>query len=259
VKTAEQLKDQLGDISRFLTSDIGEQFDAVEAALGGIVAALQVRPAAELSTLRSEIKEMIEFVTKRSEAADAERFKYLQSSLQIIGFVLVFSSFALAGLDKTITWSPGALGVGLSLFYPLVVAMVGAVLIVVTYFAQARFRYPFVYYKQLGNSWRWFYYGNISADTPEGEFFYRNAQYQRRYATNYASDLERYVKRYVGDPLPQQIVDDLRQLFLLMSHDRYKQKFKQHLVHAALYTGLAAGAAFVGGLFGTLYAASGVN
>lgn len=258
MKTAGQLREQFGEISEFLTFEIGERFDQVEAALGRIVAALEARPAAELTALRDEVREMIQFVTKRSEAADAERFKYLQSSLQIIGFVLVFSSFALAGLDKTITWSPRVLGVALSLFYPLMVVMLGAVLIVITYFAQARFRYPFVYYKQLGNSWRWFYYGNIRADTPEGEFFYRNQQYQRRYATNYADDLEQYVRRYVEDPLQQQIVDDLRQLFLLMSHDRYKQKFKQHLVHAVLYTGLAAAAAFVGGVLGTLYAASGL-
>lgn len=254
MKTPAQLSEQFGEIARFLTAEIGERFDGVEASLKQIAANLNGRPAAELITLRDEVKDMIEFVTKRSEAADSERFKYLQSSLQIIGFVLVIFSLALTGLDKTTAWSPRVLGITLSVSYPLVVALFGAVFVVVTYFAQARFRYPFVYYRQLGNSWRWFYYGNIRNDTPEGEFFYRSREYQRRYASNYADDLERYIRRYVGDSLSQQIVDDLRQLFLLMSHDRYKQKFKQHLVHAALYTGLAAASAFVGGLVGSWWA-----
>lgn len=253
MKTQDQLKAQFGEIAQFLTSEIGERFDQVEASLQTLVAQLQGRSAEEVAALRQDVKDMIEFVTKRSEAADGERFKYLQSSLQIIGFVLVIFSLALTGLDKITAWGPWALSILLSLAFSLVVAAMGSVVIVLTYFAQARFRYPFIYYRQLGNAWRWFYYANIKADTPEGEFIYRNVDYQQRYARNYADGLEAYVTRYVNDPLRLQIIDDLRQLFLLMAHDRYKQRFKQHMVHAALYTGFTAGAAFLGGLLGSAW------
>src|SRR5215472_5149780 len=105
MKTSDRLREQCGEVSKFLTSEIGEKFDEVEASLGQLASSLKERSVADLIALRDEVKGMIEFVTKRSEAADAERFKYLQSSLQVIGFALVFSSFALAGLDKTTIWS----------------------------------------------------------------------------------------------------------------------------------------------------------
>ena len=178
--------------------------------------------------------------------------KYLQSSLQIIGFVLVIFSLALTGLDKITTWSPVVLMVLLSLAFSLVVAAIGSTIIVVAYFAQARFRYPFIYYRQLGNSWRWFYYANIKGDTPEGGFIYRTRRYQRLYAQNYADGLASYVAKYVNDPPHQQAADDLRQLFLQMAHDRYKQRFKQHMVHIALLTGFTPFAAFLGGLGGSI-------
>ena len=253
MKTLEQLKAQFGDIAQFLTTEIGEQFDRVDAALQELVRQLRARPAEELAALRKDVKEMIDFVTRRSDAADGERFKYLQSSLQVIGFILVIFGLALSGLDKTTAWSPIVLASLVSVGFALVVAGLGSLVIVVMYFAQARFRYPFVYYSQLGNSWRWFYYGNVDPETPEGEFFYRNRDYQQRYARAYATDLERYLSRYIRDPLPEQIISDLRQLFLLIEHDRYKQRFKQHMVHAALYTGCAALAAFIGGLIGSYW------
>lgn len=253
VKNREQLAGQFGEIARFLTPEIGQQFDAVEVKLAELAGELSARPVEELKDLRKDIKEMIECVTRRGDAADAERFKFLQSSLQIIGFILVVFSLVITGLDKAADWSRPAVVVLLSLGLSLVVAVFGALAVIVMYFAQARFRYPFIYYRQLGNSWRWFYYGNIKSDTPEGEFAYRNQAYQRLYAMNYAADLEEYATRYIRDQLHRQVVDDLRQLFLLMEHDRYKQRFKQHMVHASLYTGCAVAAALVGGLVGGFY------
>jgi hypothetical protein len=253
VKTLEQLREQFGEMAEYLTPEIGVQFDQVADKLRALADELRRRPSEDLLALRSDVKEMIDFVTKRGDAADAERFKYLQSSLQIIGFVLVVFSLVLTGLDKSSGLSASVLVVILSVGLSLSVAVAGALIVILMYFAQARFRYPFIYYRQLGNAWRWFYYGNVKANTPEGEFFYRNKEYQQTFAQNYASDLERYASRYVNDSPPEQILEDLRQLFLLNEHDRYKQRFKSHMVHACLYTACAAITAFVGGIIGSLF------
>lgn len=243
------LTDHFGKVATFISPATAQKFEDVRTFLD---AATKGKTDPELVQVREDIKWMIQFVTKRSEAADADRFRYLQTALQLVAFILVILGIGLNLGSGLVEISPFLRAVVISLALPLVVALFGALMIVVLYFMQERFEYPFIHYRHLGNSWRWIHYACIKPDTPERAFGSMNVKYQNTFADYYADDLKEYAKKYLDDPLQQQVMDDLRHLFLLIEYDRYRQRFDRQLTDTAAYTGLVAAGTLAGTLFGSL-------
>ncbi len=112
---------------------------------------------------------------------------------------------------------------------------------------QARFRFPFLYFKRIGNTWPWFYSGSI---TPVSRVPLPFQRKQFEAALSYAKDLIRFAARCVREDKKAQLKNELLQYFLLISYQGYTDQFQIRLTNLFLYC--VAGAFLSTGFLGIL-------
>lgn len=98
-----------------------------------------------------------------------------------------------------------------------------SLVVLIWYLSQARFRYPFLFFKHIGNSWPWFYYASIDDETPRSPF---QLPYQRLLAGYlYARDLVRFTPKVLAETQSDELRVELQQYFLLLSFQGYVNQF----------------------------------
>lgn len=111
--------------------------------------------------------------------------------------------------------------------------MVVSIYILILYISQARFRYPFLQFEKIGNSWPFFYYATISNKVPYGVFQSKKSSLLANIL--YARDLLRYVGNATSDNTIARIKKELLQHFLLISLQAYLHQQSLKLANSFIY------------------------
>jgi hypothetical protein len=103
----------------------------------------------------------------------------------------------------------------------------------ILYVLQARFRYPFLYFKNIGNAWPYFYYASISAETPR-LLFPTRASHQAG-GVLYGEDFVRFARHSIEETPAERARVELQQYFLLLAYQGYVNQFSLRLANWFLY------------------------
>jgi hypothetical protein len=157
-----------------------------------------------------------------------------------------------------------------ALFYGNLILL--SLYIIFSFSWQARFRYPFLYFKRIGNTVPFFYYQAISPDTPRSLF--QTKDEKGKAAMLYATDLVKFVRYHVDSVKSEQEVapdsaddsspvrpsllrakrrivrDEIQQYFLVVSYQGYVNQFEIKMNNHFLYgiIGAIAGALLIAGV-----------
>ena len=104
-----------------------------------------------------------------------------------------------------------------------------SLLVLFFYLLQARFRYPFLSFERIGNTWPWFYYASISPEVPRAPL---QTPRQRLVAARlYASDLVRFANKVVAETKKEELRIEIQQYFLLLAYQGYVHQFSLRLTN----------------------------
>jgi len=160
-------------------------------------------------------------------------------SQQLLAFGAAGFALAIGFLDKIRSFSvPVQKYFAVFGIFYLELIIVSLTLLIV-YMLQARFRYPFLYFKEIGNAWPFFYYSSIS---PVSRCELQSRRARLRASEIYAKDLVVFTTKCVTETKPAQLRNELQQYFLLMSFQGYVNQFSLRLASLFTYgfTGAAA-------------------
>lgn len=152
---------------------------------------------------------------------------------QILAFGAGGLGLSLAFADKAQTFSvriQQLLAISGIFYFELVIV---SLIVLLLYLLQARFRYPFLYFEEIGNSWPWFYYASISKDVPRCSVQLPGASL--RAITLYAEDLLKFSERVVTEDSESRLRAAIQQYFLLISYQGYVNQFSLRLVSVFMY------------------------
>lgn len=194
------------------------------------------------------LNDLLGSLTDTASDVLADRFKDRRERLslstgitdQIIGICQQILAFGAGGialavpfLDKVASLSPGlqkALALA-SLFYGELIGL--SLVVLVLYVMQARFRYPFLYFEKIGNTWPYFYYSSISPETPRSAF--PLPAFHRQGGLLYARDILRFAQRTLTETHQDRARNELQQYFLLVAYQAYVNQFSLRLANCFLY------------------------
>jgi len=108
-----------------------------------------------------------------------------------------------------------------------------SIAVLVLYLLQARFRYPFLYFRKIGNTWPWFYYTTVSQEISRSALQSRKAR--REAATHYAQDFEVFAGKALAETPHEALRNELQQYYLLVSYQGYVNQFSLRLTNLFLY------------------------
>jgi hypothetical protein len=97
---------------------------------------------------------------------------------------------------------------------------------------QARFRYPSLYFENIGNAWPFFYYATI---TPVARAPIQSASQRFVAAAAYAKDFASFSERVLKEEPKERLRAELQQYFLLMSYQGYVHQFSLRLASIFIY------------------------
>jgi hypothetical protein len=138
---------------------------------------------------------------------------------QIVGICQQILAFGAAGLALTVGFIDKVrqfsipvqkLLAIIGIFYAELVLI--SLLVLIWYMLQARFRYPYLYFDQIGNAWPFFYYALI---TPVSRWPIQFAKQRFNAATSYAKDFVKFTAKTLQETPKERLRDELQQYFLL--------------------------------------------
>jgi len=225
------------------------------------------------SLSREELDELLATIRARRgllSVGAAYGNEVVATSKQILAFGGAGIGLAAAFLQKLTEVPPLILkGVAVvAFFYGNLILL--SLYIIFCFAWQARFRYPFLYFDRIGNTVPFFYYKAISPDTPRSMF--QSATAKETAARFYASDLVRFVRYHIPEPLSGQkanpsltvaksmresarlettrrvVRDEIQQYFLILSYQGYVNQYEVRMNNDFLYglIGAALAAALIG-------------
>jgi hypothetical protein len=180
--------------------------------------------------------DLIELIRKRRTAL------FLSSGMkpEILGICKQVLSFGVAGLALSLGFADRfrylppavqrAIIIG-GIFY--IDMLIVSLLVLIVYTLQARFRYPFLYFDRIGNTWAAFYYGSISSDVPRRAIQFRRDRLKG--ATRYAQDFLRFADKVVQETERETLRAELQQYFLLLAYSGYAHQFSLRLGNWFVY------------------------
>jgi hypothetical protein len=185
---------------------------------------------------QSKVSALIELIRKRRSTL------FLSSGLkpEIVGICKQVLSFGAAGLALSLGFADKYAHLPVPVQKTIIIGgifyldmLVVSLLILVLYTMQARFRYPFLYFDRIGNTWPAFYYGSISGDVPRSTL---QTMHQRlKGAARYAQDFLRFASRAVNETEHQTLRAELQQYFLLLAYSGYAHQFSLRLGNLFVY------------------------
>jgi hypothetical protein len=195
----------------------------------------------------AKVKSYIELVRYRREKVPLRTDitdEILSISQQILGFGAAGLALAVGFLDKVRTFSvPVQKAIAVAgIFYLELIGL--SLTVLVWYMLQAHFRYPFLYFKKIGNASPYFYYTSIS---PVPRKPIQSGRTRFVAASSYAKDFLRFAHSTLVETDERLLRNELQQYFLLMAYSAYVQQFSQRLTNIFFYgfVGAIASAAIV--------------
>jgi hypothetical protein len=183
---------------------------------------------------------------KPSEIVDRIRKRRSALSLtsdittEVVGICKQILAFGAAGLalslgfaDKIRLLAPGlqkAVVIGGIVYFELVLV---SLLVLSWYLLQARFRYPFLHFRDIGNTWPWFYYASVSPQVPR-----RPIQFPRQVLHGgalFAQDLVRFADKTVKESEEDELQLELQQYFVLLAFQGYVNQFSLRMTNLFFY------------------------
>lgn len=181
-------------------------------------------------------KELIEIIKDRRNNLALSSDIYDQI-IKLCQAILAFGAgglgLSLAFVDKVIKFSPFVqkMVAIAGIFY--VELLIVSLLSLTLYMFQARFRYPFLFFTKIGNSFPFFYYSSISPATPRSPF-----QTNKKFVKGsklYAKDFTQFATKIVDENDKERLRNELQQYFLLISYQGYVNQFSLQLTNLFLY------------------------
>jgi len=221
---------------------------------------------AEIETAADQFLSSVASAASGKETDIVDRIRKRRSSLslssditsEVVGVCKQVLAFGAAGLglslgfaDKILVLNPAvqkAIAIAGIVYLELVLV---SLLVLLWYLLQARFRYPFLSFERIGNTWPWFYYASISPEVPREPIQF--APRRLRSAALYAKDIVRFASKVVAETEADELRLEMQQYFLLLSYQGYVHQFSLRLTNLFFYgfTG-----ALLTGLFLTIWAVS---
>jgi len=202
----------------------------------------------------SELSEDIEKATEAflvditQAAADpksvTERLRNRRSSLplasdinaEVVGICKQVLAFGAAGLGLSLGFADKLVLLPVGLQKAIVIAgivyfelVIVSLLVLFFYLLQARFRYPFLSFERIGNTWPWFYYASVTPEIPRTPL--QTPGQRLLAACLYAKDLVRFANRAVGETEKDELRVEIQQYFLLLAYQGYVHQFSLRLTN----------------------------
>ena len=105
--------------------------------------------------------------------------------------------------------------------------------VLILYMLQARFRYPFLYFAKIGNTWPWFYYATISPEVSRRPVQSRDELLAA--AHYYANDFIAFCKKAIDETPAEELRNELQQYYLLVAYQGYISQFSLRLTNLFFY------------------------
>ena len=176
----------------------------------------------EKKSKNEDVKKLIVYYNGLTNNIEERRSKILTYALQV--FLLVITGIGILIKIKV--------GIG-EYFWPglavLIANLIFAVLIIVWYFFQSGFRYPFLKLDNFGNKWKWFYYGNEFISNINRNAIFPSKKPEKT-SKPYLEGLLTFVTNYSQEDIDEELKNNLQQLYLLQVHNYFKNKFYLVLV-----------------------------
>lgn len=169
---------------------------------------------------------------------------------EVVGISKQLLAFGAAGLGLVLAFVGNAQHV--PIFAQKFLAIVGilyvellavSIVVLLLYLAQARFRYPFLYFDKIGNAAPFFYYSAVSNDISRSPVQLARARLVA--VTRYAQDFARFAGEIVGESTQGELRAELQQYFLLLEYQGYVHQFGIRLTNLFLYGLCAVGLTFL--------------
>lgn len=216
--------------------------------------AKEVGPFSDWTTHFGKIETVVdEFLTQKIQAVvgdgkdlidaikDRRRSLSLSSGItsEIVGICKQILAFGAAGVALTVGFMDKVRQ--FSVPVQKVLAIVGifyaelvlvSLLVLIWYMLQARFRYPSLYFDQIGNAWPFFYYALI---TPVVRWPIQFANQRFAAATSYAKDFVGFTNKVLEETPKERLRNELQQYFLLLSYQGYVHQFSLRLASLFMY------------------------
>ena len=176
----------------------------------------------------TDIKEMIRYYNSITNDIEARRTRYNEFSLEyaaILAIVLVFIIPKSDSIDQYHIFFIGLIGI----------QIISAIFAIVLFLFQSKYRYPFLQIKSLSNQWKWFYHGNepiLGIDT-RAIFPTKESELTTK---PYLRGLKNFVHEYRIEDIDQEITRNIIQLYLLQVHNYYKNRFYLQLSTLGTYS-----------------------
>jgi hypothetical protein len=214
----------------------GEQLDKIESETeAAIESLLSILSADQLKKLLETIRERRSLVYTNAAYGN----EIVSTSKQILAFggagIGLVAAFAhnLADLPSALL---KLIGIA-ALFYLDLIAL--SLITILQFVWLTRFRYPFLYFRRIGNTTPFFYYQAISPKVPRSTF--QTAEEKYLAAQLYGEDLIKFIRHLIPEPsdgsaegdcrsedrLMRKVVrDELQQYFLLISYQGYVNQYE---------------------------------
>jgi hypothetical protein len=108
-----------------------------------------------------------------------------------------------------------------------------SLIVLVVYMIQARFRYPFLYLRKVGNAWPFFYYATISSEVSRNPI--QTGSQLLSAARYYADDFITFTTKAVAETSEDELRNELQQYYLLIAYQGYVNQFSLTLTNLFFY------------------------
>ena len=180
---------------------------------------------------------MIEFHRAGTDAIEERRNRVYENALTIMGAIV--AAFAIVfSLNNTVASSRFVI----VLISFLCAQFFVQLMIVVWYYIQSAKKYPFnnteIIDAKYSNQWKWFYHGHEDVNSmplTTLSFWEKN---EEKTSEKYLSGLEKTINTHLSEKEEDEYVSAITQMYLLMVHNAYKNRFYLELINIQKYGGI---------------------
>lgn len=182
---------------------------------------LKKLPETEKLEKIKDSEKMINHYVSMTNEMENRRIKTYELSLTILAISLTAIGLLLAqreNISNIFFWM--IIG-GLS------IQILSSMLLLFFYYKQTEYPFPFKRNKKFGNSWKWFYYGNPEISKMSTNPIFHDINDSTKH---YLNGLKIFLKQYKDEDINTKLENNLKQLYLLMTHNYYKNRFFTQLI-----------------------------
>jgi hypothetical protein len=225
--------------------------NAVEEAVKGTWFSSNRKYSAAISSLEEVVEPFLENLIAASTVDKdniVERIRKRRSSLplaseimtEVVGICKQVLAFGAAGLGLSIGFADKVTSLAPALQKAITIAgivyleiVLLSLLVLIMYLLYARYRYPFLSFKEIGNTWPWFYYASINPNVPREPIQTPHRHF--RGAVFFAKDLVQFSNKVLSEGKDEELRMELQQYFLLVSYQGYVNQFSLRITNTFFY------------------------